>query len=80
MQVLKDLDPFIKSPEEAKGSVLLAEVSQSSSPEKCDLLHNLTASGSYIQLLIYLAKCGQVGEAHAHIHVHVPYYSLLYVE
>ena len=60
--VLTDLSPFVESPQQAKGSVLLKEVESVSSPHQSFLMHKLAAAGAYIQLFIYLSKSGQVSE------------------
>lgn len=58
--VLQNLQPFIDSPEQANGSVLLKDVNSYSSPEHSHLLHHLAAAGGYIHMFIHLSKCGQV--------------------
>ena len=60
--VLTDLSPFVESPQQAKGSVLLKEVESVSSPHQSFLMHKLAAAGAYIQLFIYLSKSGQVSK------------------
>ena len=55
-RLLSELEEFINSPIEAKGSVLLRDLNSFPIPDHSRLLHNLTAAGSYILLFIQLAK------------------------